>query len=333
MKWRNKLHLEISKTNGDQQHGKQRVRRNTLCIISLMVGTSSMEDTNPSQHPATFAAIVFLLLFRISCAHRRRHACADRSPPSAASSTRLATQILFSGSDPKIHILASSQPKNVSRAKKFKVKQRQPCQHTHRNSQRKRQRRRSHQTMEHSQLQRRLQSHRNSGFSQERTSLPSKRLHSQTLTMTIHTSSPARLHKEIQTKPDAKANRCSIHIAALPAAASIIDCVHRLQPLEMSCVTEDVSIEEDYSRANAIDENEEKEIRFSPSLPPSPVSLLSLQYGAHSPELYALLPIYLSVQQATETHWSLVENSVGRFPRNPGALCDNRRVPVVAIQP
>jgi hypothetical protein len=42
--------------------------------------------------------------------------------------------------------------------------------------------------------------------------------------MTIHTSSPARLHNKIQTKPDAKANRCSI--AALPAAASIIDCVH-----------------------------------------------------------------------------------------------------------
>ncbi len=158
-----------------------------------MVGTSSMEDTNPSQHPATFAAIVFLLLFRISCAHRRRHACADRSPPSAASSTRLATQILFSGSDPKIHILASSQPKNVSRAKKFKVKQRQPCQHTHRNSQRKRQRRRSHQTMEHSQLQRRLQSHRNSGFSQERTTKKYKRNLMQKQTGAPFTSQPCLL--------------------------------------------------------------------------------------------------------------------------------------------
>jgi len=226
MKWRNKLHLEISKTNRDQQHGKQPVRRNTLCIISLMVGTSSMDDTNPSQHPATFAAIFFLLLFRISNAHRRGHACPHRSLPSEASSTRLAIQILFSASDPKIHILVSFQPKNVSRAKKFKVKQRHPCKHTHRNSQRKRQRRRSHQTMKHSQLQRRLQSHRDSGFFQERTSLPSKRLHSQTLTMTIHTSSPALLHNKIQTKPDAKANRCSIHIAALPAAASINDCVH-----------------------------------------------------------------------------------------------------------
>jgi hypothetical protein len=92
--------------------------------------------------------------------------------------------------------------------------------------------------------------------------------------MTIHTSSPARLHNKIQTKPDAKANTCSIDIAALPAAASTIDCVHSWQPLEMSRITEDVSIEEDYSRANAIDENEEKDIRFSPSLPlpPSPVS-------------------------------------------------------------
>ncbi len=179
MKWQNKLHLEISKTNGDQKHGKERVRRNTLCIISLMVGTSSMDDNNPSQHPATFAAIVFLLPFRISSAHRCRHARAHRSLPNAASSTRPAEQILFSASDPKIHIIVTSQPGNVSRAKRFKVEQRHPCQHTHRNSQRRRQ------NMEHSQLQRRLQSHRTLGFSQEWTSLPSKRLHSQTLTMTI----------------------------------------------------------------------------------------------------------------------------------------------------
>lgn len=93
------------------------MRRNTLCIISLMVGTSSMDDNNPSQHPATFAAIVFLLQFRISSAHRRGHGCAHRSLPNAASSTRPATQILFSASDPKTHILVTSQPANVSRAK------------------------------------------------------------------------------------------------------------------------------------------------------------------------------------------------------------------------
>lgn len=106
------------------------MRRNTLCIISLMVGTSSMDDNNPSQHPATFAAIVFLLQFRISSAHRRGHGCAHRSLPNAASSTRPATQILFSASDPKTHILVTSQPANVSRAKRFKVEQRHPCQHT-----------------------------------------------------------------------------------------------------------------------------------------------------------------------------------------------------------
>ncbi len=219
MKWQNKLHLEISKTNGDQRHGKERVRRNTLCIISLMVGTSSMDDTNPSQHPAIFAAIVFLLPFRISSADRRGHACAHRSLPNAASSTRPATQ-MRSASDPKIHILVTSQPANVSRAKRFKVEQRHPCQHTHRNSQRRRK------NMEHSQLQRRLQSHRALGFSQEGTSLPSKRLHSQTLAMTIHTSSPARLHKLEHTKPDARARRCTVHIATFPAATSIIDCVY-----------------------------------------------------------------------------------------------------------
>ncbi len=161
MKWQNKLHLEISKTNGDQKHGKERVRRNTLCIISLMVGTSSMDDTNPSQHPATFAAIVFLLPFRISSVHCRGHACAHRSLPNAASSTRPATQILSSASDPKTHILLTSQPANVLRAKRFKVEQRHPCQNTHRNSQKRRK------NMEHSQLQRRLQSHRALGFSQE----------------------------------------------------------------------------------------------------------------------------------------------------------------------
>ncbi len=41
-----------------------------------------------------------------------------------------------------------------------------------------------------------------------------------------HTSSPARLHKIEYTKPDAKANRCTIHIAAFSAATSVMDCVN-----------------------------------------------------------------------------------------------------------
>jgi hypothetical protein len=71
-----------------------------------------------------------------------------------ALSKAIVEAICFSALDSKIHILVTSQPANVSRAKRFKVEQRHPCQHTHQNSQRRRK------NMEHSQLQRRLQSHR-----------------------------------------------------------------------------------------------------------------------------------------------------------------------------
>lgn len=149
--------------------------------------------------------------------------------------------------------------------------------------------------------------------------------------MTIHTSSPARLHNKIQTKPDAKANTCSIHIAALPAAASTIDCVHSWQPLEMSCITEDVSIEEDYSRANAIDENEEKEIRFSLSLPLLSVFLPCNTERTHrSCTLFFLSSFPFNKLQKPIGHW--LKTVLAVSPRNPGALSDNRRVLVVAIQ-